>query len=300
MEITAAQVKALREKTGAGMMDCKAALAAAGGDMDAAIRHLREKGLATAAKRAGKVAAEGAIVAKLAAPCEGVMLELNCETDFVAKTQPFQDLARAVLETVGGDERTLGIKGAAEAGLDDRTLAGGKRVADAIAEGIATLGESVVPRRVARLACAAGAGLVGSYVHAGGKIGVLVEARTPASGATAAEVEKLLRDLAMQVAATNPRWVRREDVSAEEVEREREIYRAQAAQTGKPAPVIEKIVDGKIEKFFDEFCLLEQEFIRDSQLTVGKLVAEKAKALGVPIEIARFVRLQLGESSGEA
>ena len=300
MEITAAQVKALREKTGAGMMDCRAALSAAGGDMDGAVRHLREKGLATAAKRAGKVAAEGVIVAQLISPSEGILLELNCETDFVAKTEPFQALAQAILETVAGNERISGVASAAEAGLDDLKLASGKRVADQIADSIASMGESIVPRRVARLAGAPGTTIVGSYVHAGGKIGVLVEARSTASAAAATEVAGLLRDVAMQVAAASPRCVRREEVSAPEIEREREIYRAQAAATGKPAQVIERIVDGKMEKFFSEFCLLEQEYIRDAQLTVAKLVAEKAKAIGAPIEVTRFVRLQLGESSGEA
>ncbi len=300
MEITAAQVKTLREKTGAGMMDCKTALAASGGDMEGAIKHLREKGLATAAKRAGKVAAEGMVASRLISPSEGLLLELNCETDFVAKTEPFQDLARSVLDTLSGNAAVDGVRAAAEADLDAAKLASGKSVADAIAESIASMGESIVARRVARLACAPGQGLVGTYVHAGGKIGVLVEAKTAATGAAAEEVSVLLRDVAMQVAATNPRFARREEVAAEEIAREREIYRIQAAQSGKPPQVVEKIIDGKIEKFFSDFCLVEQEYIRDSQLTVGELVAEKAKKIGAPIELVRFVRLQLGESSGEA
>jgi len=300
VEITAAQVKALREKTGAGMMDCRTALSAAGGDMDGAIRHLREKGLATAAKRAGRVAAEGLIVSKLVSPSEGILLELNCETDFVAKTEPFQALAQSVLDTVAGNTRIDGVATAAEAGLDDVKLASGKRVGDAIADSIASMGESIVARRVARLAAAPGTTVVGGYVHAGGKIGVLVEARTAATGSAATEVIGLLRDIAMQVAAVNPRCVRREDMASAEIDKGREIYRTQAAATGKPANVIERIIDGKLEKFYSEFCLLEQEYIRDSQLTVAKLVAEKAKAIGSPIEVTRFVRLQLGESSGEA
>ena len=300
MEITAAQVKTLREKTGAGMMDCKTALAASGGEMEGAIKHLREKGLATAAKRAGKVAAEGMVASRLVSPSEGLLLELNCETDFVAKTEPFQELARSVLDTLSGNSAVDGVRAAAEADLDAAKLASGKSVADAIAESIASMGESIVARRVARLACAPGQGLVGTYVHAGGTIGVLVEAKTAATGAAAEEVSVLLRDVAMQVAATNPRCARREEVAAEEIAREREIYRIQAAQSGKPPQVVEKIIDGKIEKFFSDFCLVEQEYIRDSQLTVGKLVAEKAKKIGAPIELVRFVRLQLGESSGEA
>ena len=298
--VTASQVRDLREKTGAGMMDCKAALEASSGDMDGAVRYLREKGLATAAKRAGKVAAEGAIVAKLVSPAEGVMLELNCETDFVAKTPKFQELALTLVDAVAGNAKVDGAATAEEAGLGDAKLAGGKSLADAMGEAIASMGENVLARRVARLAPGAGQGLVASYVHAGGKIGVLVEAKTAASGAGAEEVGKVLRDVAMQVAAASPRYVRREEVSQAELDREREIYRSQAAATGKPAQVVEKIVDGKMEKFYGEFCLLEQEFIRDSQYTIAKLLAETAKRAGAPVELTRFVRLQLGESSAEA
>lgn len=299
MASSAAQVKALREKTGAGMMDCKAALEAAGGDMEGAIRHLREKGLATAAKRAGRVAAEGVIVAELVGPAEGLMLELNCETDFVAKTPQFQSLAERLIESLKGAP----VDGAADAQAIDfasRLLADGKLVSDAIADGIASMGENVLVRRVARLAPPAGQGRVGSYIHAGGKIGVLVEAKTTAPAAADAEIAALLKDVAMQVAAANPRYTRRDEVPESELEKEREIYRTQAAGTGKPANVIEKIAQGKLEKFFAEACLVEQEFIRDTQLTVGKMVENVAKKVGAPIEITRFVRMQLGESSGEA
>jgi elongation factor Ts len=290
-------VKALREKTGAGMMDCKAALDSAGGDMEGAIRYLREKGLATAAKRAGRVAAEGAVVARLVSPSEGVMLELNCETDFVAKTPQFQALAERLVEPLAGTS----LDGPADAeafGFAERKLPDGKSVGDAIADGIASMGENVLVRRIARLAPAAGR--VGSYVHAGGKIGVLVEANTTAGPAADEEIAALLKDVAMQVAAANPRYARREEVSAAELEKEREIYRSQAAGTGKPDNVIEKIVQGKLEKFYADVCLVEQEFIRDTQLTVSKLVQSVAKKVGAPIEITRFVRMQLGESSGEA
>jgi elongation factor Ts len=294
-------VKELREKTGAGMMDCKAALVSAGGDFEGAIKYLREKGLATAAKRAGKVAAEGVITARLLGPSEGVMLELNCETDFVAKTPQFQELAGRLLSAFAGRQEIDGVRNAQDLDLASVAVDGGKPIADVVAESIASMGESVVVRRVARFAVTPGQGAVGSYVHAGGKIGVLVEARAPgASGDKSAEVDKLLRDIAMQVAAASPRYVRREEVPEPELEREREIYRAQAATSGKPAQVVERIVQGKVEKYFSEFCLVEQEFIRDPQTTVGKLVEGVAKATGVPIEIARFVRLQLGESSAEA
>ena len=300
MAVTAAQVKELREKTGAGMMDCKSALDSSSGDFEGAIRYLREKGLATAAKRAGKVAAEGVIIARLLGPSEGVMLELNCETDFVAKTPQFQELAAQLLASFTGRGEITGVRAAQDLDLNAIKVAGGKPVADVVAEAIASLGESVVPRRVARFAVQPEQGVIGSYVHAGGKIGVLVEASAPNAGPAVAEIDKLLRDIAMQIAAANPRYVRREEVPAAEIEREREIYAAQAATSGKPAQVIERIVQGKVEKFFAECCLVEQEFIRDPQTTVGKLVQATGKSIGVPLEITRFVRLQLGESSAEA
>jgi len=300
LAVTAAQVKELREKTGAGMMDCKAALDTSGGDFEGAVRYLREKGLATAAKRAGKVAADGVVTARLLGPAEGVMLELNCETDFVAKTPQFQELASQLLGSFVGRGEIDGVRAAQDIDLSAIKVDGGKPVADVVAEAIASLGESVVVRRVARLATKQGEGAVGSYVHAGGKIGVLVEATAPGAGPAVAEVDKLLRDVAMQIAAANPRYVRREEVPAAEVEREREIYAAQAATSGKPAQVVERIVAGKVEKYFAEACLIEQEFIRDPQTTVGKLVQATSKTIGVPIEITRFVRLQLGESSAEA
>ena len=300
MAVTAAQVKELREKTGAGMMDCKSALDSSRGDFEGAIRYLREKGLATAAKRAGKVAAEGVITARLLGPSEGIMLELNCETDFVAKTPQFQELAAQLLAAFAGRSEIAGVRAAQDLDLTSLEVAGGKPLADVVAEAIASLGESVVPRRVARYAVQPEQGVVGSYVHAGGKIGVLVEASAANAGPAVAEIDKLLRDVAMQIAAANPRYVRREEVPAAEIEREREIYAAQAATSGKPAQVIERIVQGKVEKFFAECCLVEQEFIRDPQTTVGRLVQATGKSIGVPITITRFVRLQLGESSAEA
>jgi elongation factor Ts len=299
LAVTASQVKELREKTGAGMMDCKAALDSSGGDFEGAIRYLREKGLATAAKRAGKVAAEGVILAKLVSPSEGVMIELNCETDFVAKTPQFQDLAGQLLAAFAGRTEIDGVKSATDLDLAAIKIETGKPVADVVAESIASMGESIVLRRVARFAVPQGEGAIGTYVHAGGKIGVLVEAKAKA-GAASAEVDKLLRDVAMQIAAASPRYVRREEVPAAEVEREREIYAAQAATSGKPAQVVERIVQGKVEKYFAEICLIEQEFIRDPQTTVGKLLEATSKTAGTPIEITRFVRLQLGESSAEA
>jgi elongation factor Ts len=273
--ISASQVKELREKTGAGMMDCKAALESASGDMEGAVKFLREKGLATAAKRAGRVAAEGMVVTRHVSPGEAILLELNCETDFVAKTPEFQALADQLAEVLDGCAALDGESDASGVGFEGMSISSGGTVGDLIADRVASIGENVIARRVARLAPGDGKGIVGSYIHAGGKIGVLVEAST-GIGADG------------------------EDVPESEIEKEKDIYRGQAAQSGKPEKVVEKIVAGKIEKFFAESCLVEQEYIRDSGTTVGKLVAEASEKAGAPIEITRFVRLQLGEASGEA
>ncbi|MDG1958515.1 MAG: translation elongation factor Ts [Candidatus Binatia bacterium] len=299
MAITAAQVKSLREKTGAGMMDCKNALTDSGGDIDAALKQLREKGLATAAKRAGRTAAEGMVVANLVSPGEGVLLELNCETDFVAKTPGFLDLATRLASVLPGNATVEGVQEADAVGLADMTVEG-KTIADSIADAIASMGENVLVRRVARFAPGDSAGAVGAYVHGGGKIGVLVEASTDATGDKAAEVVAVLKDIAMQVAAANPQWCTREDVPAEDLAREKEIFSNQAAQSGKPENVVEKIVTGKVEKFYQQECLIDQEYIRDGQLTIAKLLDQEAKRIGTSIQLKRFARLQLGEASNDS
>ena len=299
MAITAAQVKSLREKTGAGMMDCKNALTDSDGDIDAALKQLREKGLATAAKRAGRTAAEGMVVANLVSPGEGVLLELNCETDFVAKTPGFLDLATRLASVLPGNATVEGVQEADAVGLADMTVEG-KTIADSIADAIASMGENVLVRRVARFAPGDAAGAVGAYVHGGGKIGVLVEASTDATGDKAAEVVAVLKDIAMQVAAANPQWCTREDVPAEDLAREKEIFSNQAAQSGKPENVVEKIVTGKVEKFYQQECLIDQEYIRDGQLTIAKLLDQEAKRIGTSIQLKRFARLQLGEASNDS
>ena len=280
--ISAQVVKDLRERTGAGMMDCKKALGETGGDLDAAVAYLREKGLAGASKKAGRVTAEG-LVECFASPdgAAATVVELNCETDFVAKNDQFRkllgDIGKALLAGPGSAEGD----GDAAAGFK---LGDGKTVAEAVTGAIASIGENVALRRFARLRSTNGR--IGSYVHAGGKIGVLVEVE----GAIDADQE-LVKSLAMQVAAAFPRYVRREEVDPSELAKEREIFRGQAAGTGTPAQVIEKIVDGKIEKFYRDICLLEQEYVRDPQLTITKLLAQSGRKLTVK----RFVRYQLGE-----
>jgi elongation factor Ts len=283
--ISAQTVKDLRDRTGAGMMDCKKALAETGGDLDAAIAYLREKGLAGASKKAGRVTADGLVDCFAAADGTGaVVVELNCETDFVAKNDQFKSL----LSEIGA--ALLSQTGSAEGSGDDvgSIKLGGRTISEAVKAAIASIGENVALRRFARLRTSGGA--IGSYVHAGGKIGVLVEV----SGATAAD-DELLKSLAMQVAAAFPRYVRRDEVDPAEVAREREIFRGQAANTGKPAQVIEKIVDGKIDKFYRDVCLLEQEYVRDPQVTIDKLLAQASKESGRKLVVERFVRYQLGE-----
>jgi len=264
------------------MMDCKKALGETAGDLDAAVAYLREKGLAGASKKAGRVTAEG-LVDCFATPDNtgAVVVELNCETDFVAKNDQF----RALLNEIG--TALLAAPGSTDGDGDAAAavkLPNGKTVSEAVTGAIASIGENVSLRRFARFHTSSGR--IGNYVHAGGKIGVLVEVE----GATDADQE-LVKSLAMQVAAAFPRYVRREEVDPTELAREREIFRGQAAGTGKPAQVIEKIVDGKIEKFYREVCLLEQEYVRDSQLTIEKLLAQTGRKLTV----TRFVRYQLGE-----
>lgn len=283
MSITAATVKDLREKTGAGMMDCKRALTETSGDVEAAIALLREKGLAGAAKKAGRVAAEGMVGVFQGSLGEAVVVELNCETDFVAKNPAFGELLDKVGAALLASDLDSGDgQAAASVSIGDSTIA------DTLSTAITSIGENVSLRRFERLTSADGA--VGAYVHAGGKIGVIVQV----DGASEAQAD-VAKDLAMQVAAAFPRYVRREEVSAGDLEAEAEIYRNQAVAAGKPEQVIEKIVSGKVNKFYGEHCLLEQEFVKDSDLTVTKLLDKASKEGGTKLSVGRFVRYQLGE-----
>ena len=286
MKADAARVKELRERTGAGIMDCKRALVEAKGDGERALALLREKGLAGAAKKAGRVTADGLIGVFATDDLRtAVLLELNCETDFVAKTDEFKEIIGkvgagllAAGELTEGDGKTVA----------SLVLPGDGSVSDLIAGGIASVGENLGLRRFVRLGADGGA--LGSYVHAGGKIGVLVEV----AGADKEDVE-LLRSLAMQVAAAMPRYIRREEVGEEDLEREREIYAAQARTSGKPEKIIDRIVDGKLEKFYREVCLLEQPHVRDPDISVGELLERASHDKGSALAVSRFARFQLGE-----
>ena len=285
--ITAALVKELRERTQAGMMDCKKALMENDGDMDKAIDWLREKGLAQAAKKAGRIAAEGAVVQYISEDgTVGAIVEVNCETDFVAKTENFMNFANAVAKHVAlanpADLESL----SKQAFIDDAT----KTIEDMISDATVAIGEKISIRRFARYETA---GLVSSYIHMGGKVGVLVEVATEASDNEA--VKDLAHDICLQIAAAKPEAVRREEVNSENLEKEREIYRVKALESGKPEKIVDKIVEGQIEKYYKEVCLLEQLFVKDGDKTIKGLVAEVAKAVGAAIEVVRYARFERGE-----
>lgn len=286
-EVTAALVKELREKSGAGMMDCKKALVENDGDVELAIDWLRTKGLSKAAKKADRIAAEG-LVAMAVSGNAGAMIELNAETDFVARNVLFQGAAKSIAQaalTIGADVEALNAAKTAE----------GEVVTDMLANLIATIGENMVLRRAARFEVSKGA--VASYVHNAtapdlGRIGVLVAVESEGDEAT---LRELGRKIAMHVAATQPLSLSTDDLDPEAVERERAIFTEQALESGKPAGVVEKMVEGRIRKFFEEVVLLKQAFVMNPDLTVEQLVAETAKTLGTPVVIKGFARLALGE-----
>jgi len=285
--ITASLVKDLREKTGAGMMDCKKALTETDGDLEAAVDWLRAKGLAAAQKKAGRVAAEG-LVAVAVDGGRGAVVELNSETDFVARNEDFQNLV--------GDIAKLGLAADGDmAKLTEAKNAEGKTVADALQAAIATIGENMNLRRYATVGVDQGA--VVSYVHSAtkpgmGRIGVLVALESSGDPERLAEIGK---QVAMHVAAAAPRAATRDDVDPADVEREREVLTAQAKESGRPDNIIEKMVEGRLRKFYEESVLVEQAFVIDPDKTVGKAIEEAGKEIGAPIAVKSFVRLALGE-----
>jgi elongation factor Ts len=287
-------VRDLREKTGAGIMECKAALAEASGDMQKAIEVLRKRGLKTAEKKAGRTAADGLVAAWVSPEHRvGALVEVNCETDFVARTEQFAGLTRSLALLAGAD----GAAGDPE-GLLSRPL-DGKPVADVVKDLIASLGENVVVRRVARRTLPEGArGVILSYLHAGGKIGVLVEVRCLSDRAAGSEeLTRLAKELALQVCSAEPAYVTRDQVPAGILDKEREILRAQPDVQGKPAAIQDKIIQGRLEKFFMERCLLDQPFIRDPEgkQKVRDVLRDAEKRLGEAITVAGFDRFRLGE-----
>jgi len=286
-EITAALVKELRERSGAGMMDCKKALAETGGDMEAGIDWLRTKGLATAAKKAGRTAAEGLVGAAVAGT-RGAVVEVNSETDFVAKNETFQQFVKTVAGIAldkGDDIAALAASAWPEGGT----------VSEKLTANVATIGENQTLRRAALLEVSEG--VVVSYIHNAvatglGKIGVLVALE---SAAPADKLESLAKQLAMHVAAANPSALNEADLPADLIERERAIAAEKAAESGKPAEIIEKMVQGSIAKFRKENALVSQIFVIDGKTKVSDVVAAAAKDAGAPIVLKAFVRFQLGE-----
>jgi elongation factor Ts len=286
MTISAGMVKELREKTGAGMMDCKSALTETAGDMEAAVDWLRTKGLAKAAKKAGRVAAEG-LIGVATAPGRAVMVEVNSETDFVARNADFQKLVSGIAEVA------LTTDGSVAAVLAARMGAGS--VDDAVKAAVATIGENITLRRVAALSVKSGA--VASYIHNAvapglGKIGVIVGFESPGD---VGKLNALGRQVAMHIAAASPLAVRPEELDQAVVARERSIFAEQARATGKPEAIIEKMVEGRIRKFYEEVVLLAQNFVVDPEKTVDKALKDSEKSVGGPIHVTRFVVFRLGE-----
>jgi elongation factor Ts len=289
-EISAAAVKALRDQTGAGMMECKKALADAGGAVERAIELLRERGLAKAVKRAGRATSEGAIALAVEGSAAGIV-ELGCETDFVAKTDDFLAVAEALARAAASQ---------ASARTPDDLLGtsdSGRSLRERMQGASGKLGENVELKRFARLA-PAGKGRSGGYLHAGGRLGVIVALETTASGPA---LDALAKDLAMHVAAHDPSPVAidREGVPKALVEKEAELFRRQAESEGKPAPVVQRIVEGRLKKYYAEVCLLEQSFVKDPDKSVQQLLDEAGKQLGQPVRVSGFVRFRLGETATE-
>ena len=285
MAFTAADVKELREITGCGMMDCKKALTETDGDKEKAIEFLREKGLATAEKKSGRIAADGVVYAEVTDGI-GVLLEVNSETDFVAKNADFQqfvsDVAMQIKTTAPADVDAL---------LNEKFVNSDETISAMLVNKIATIGENITIRRFERYE-----GVVETYIHGGGKIGVMVAfTLADASKAAAPEFKEFAHDIAMQIAAANPQYLDRNSVPAEVVAKETEILTAQAMNEDKPQNIAEKMVAGRINKYFKEICLVDQQFIKDGDLTVTAYAKAVADKIGTEIKIDKFARFEKGE-----
>ena len=280
-EFTAKDVMKLREQTGAGMMDCKRALVDADGDFEKAADLLRERGIAKAAKRASKIAAEGVVFA-LVEGKKGVLVEVNCESDFVANGEKFRSLveliAKQILSTEPQDVAAL-------LALD---MGGGKTVETYISEQIGVIGEKISVRRFTLYKTE---GFIETYIHMGGTMGVMLDFHAPET----AETKALAHDIALHTAFSKPAYLAKSEVSAETLEKEKTILMQEVMNEGKPQAIAEKIVIGKLNKFYEENCLLEQKFIKDDKITIAQLLAQGAKAAGAPVELARFVFFVRGE-----
>ncbi len=287
MAFTAKDVQALRERTGCGMMECKKALTNADGDMEKAIEFLRERGLAVAAKKAGRIAAEGLVYTVVdEAKKLSVIIEVNAETDFVAKNEKFVSFVKGCADTI------LAENPADMDALMESKMAGGngETVADALRDKILTIGENMKIRRFERRE-----GVACNYVHGEGRIGVMVYFNTDDATAAKAEFKAMAKDIAMQIAAANPSYLDKDAVPADVLDKEKEIYKVQAMNEGKPEAIAEKIVLGRVAKFYKEVCLVDQAFIKDPDISVSKYVQNCAKELGAEISVTGFVRYERGE-----
>lgn len=272
---TSKDVMELRKKTGAGVADCQKALKETNGDMEKAVDFLREKGIATAAKKASRIAAEGVVAAKISGKA-GALVEVNCETDFVAKGEQYLAFVDSVAEFV--IENDLADNEALIEAKKEETIAA-----------TAKIGEKIAIRRFAKFV--ATEGIVESYIHMGGKVGVLVEVE----GCTCDGVKDLAHDVALQIAAAKPLYLNASEVPAEVLEHEKEILRAQALNEGKPAQIVDRMVEGRVKKYYEEACLLNQAFVKDPSLTIEKLVKKAGDDMGKTLSIKRFVRFEMGE-----
>ena len=272
---TANDVKELREKTGVGMMDCKKALMEANGDMEKAIEILREKGMATAAKKSSRIAAEG-VVAACVKGNVGSLVEVNCETDFVAKGDQYQAFVAGVAEYVVDNDVS---------DVDALIAAKNTDLIDATAK----IGEKIAIRRFTKYE--ATDGILESYIHMGGKVGVLVEVTGPDTEASRA----FAHDIALQIAAAKPFYVTSSDVPADILEKEKDILRVQALNEGKPEAIVEKMVLGRINKYYKDFCLMDQQFVKNPDLSIKQYLAQVAKDAGITLSVKRFARYEMGE-----
>lgn len=295
MEITAALVKELREATGAGMMDCKRALVDADGNMEAAVDVLRTKGLADLAKKSGRATNEGTIGGLTTADgAVGVLVEVNCETDFVARNANFKTLVADIAGQIAanGAEDVAALMAQPFVARPEITMQ------ELLGEAVGKLGENMGLARFVRYDLSTDTGVIAVYIHGVGNIGVLVEVSADSEAAAASDAAlAFAKDVAMQIAAASPISVRREEVPADAVAHELSIYKAQAAETGKPEPIQQKIAEGRLDKFYKEFCLLEQSFVKNPDITVKQYAGECGKSAGGALNVVRFVRMVLGETS---
>jgi elongation factor Ts len=308
-EISAQLVKQLRDRTGAGMMECKKALVATNGDIEEAVVYLRKQGIASAAKKERRATKQGLIASFVSSSRKlGVLVEVNCESDFVARTEDFQSLTADVAahiavtkpKIVHMEELTQAERAnfkAHEALYEQKfTKDQNTTIRELVKTKIAKLGENIAVSRFA-LYEVQGNGVIGSYIHQGSQIGVLLEVDTSSEDITQKdEFKTLVRDIAMQVAAANPQFVSKENVPADLLKKEREIQRDRALAEGKPEKMVDKIAEGRLGKFFEEVCLLEQPFIRDNTISVGELIRTASTKLGANLNIARFVRFKVGDA----